>query len=215
MPHEFIELRRGAAADLASLIAIYQDAIDPSEQKTPAEIEAMLDDPRYLLFVSRTDGVVSGFAITFFPESADFWLLEYMAVAAAGRGRRIGEALFRESHRRGLARDPQRVMVLEVDQPGSSSNPANDTHGRYRFYQRVGCVRVGGLGYILPLETGTAPPAMMLLTYSEPALHVLPKARVAAWLSAIYSDVYGQKPDDPRIETMLSGLPSELKLQPL
>ena len=83
--------------------------------------------------LSRTGGQVSGFSIAFFPDGADFWLLEYMAVAASLRGKRVGEAIFQESYRYGLKRDPKRIMVLEIDRPGSSNNPGNDTQARFRF----------------------------------------------------------------------------------
>lgn len=215
MSHSFAVLGPDAGADLSSLIAIYQEAIDPSEQKSPAEIAAMLSDPRYLLLVSRTSGIVSGFAICFYPEGADFWLLEYMAVDADMRGRRIGEAIFMHTYAVGLERDASRIMVLEVDQPGGSTNPRNDTRARYRFYQRMNCRRIAGLDYILPLETGGTPPPMMLLVCREPPLTAVAKARIASWLATLYRQVYGQAPDDPRIEGMVSRLDDSVQTEPL
>lgn len=206
MSHNFKPLVAGDSDDLEILIKIYQEAIDPSEQKRPAEIAAMLADPRYVLMVSRTGGAVSGFAISFFPDDADFWLLEYMAVASSMRGQRVGEAIFHETYHYGLERDPARIMVLEVDQPGSSTNPANDTHARFRFYRRVGCRRVGGLDYILPLDTGGTPPPMMLLTYRVPAIEAVTKIQVRHWLTRLFVDVYRKSASDPRINAMLSPL---------
>ncbi len=196
-------LKPAHARELSQLIAIYQQAIDPTEQKTAGEIATMVSDPRYVLMVSEQSGAVNGFAITIFPADADFFLLEYMAVAASGRGQRIGEALFQEAYRYGSTRGPA-TMVLEVDEPGKSFNHDNDTEARYRFYRRLGCRRIGSLGYILPLETGGSPPPMMLLAYQVPALMSVSPERLRHWLETIYVTVYQKSAVDPRIGSMMS-----------
>lgn len=211
----FKTLEAGDAAELAALLAIYREAIDPSEQKKPDEIAAMLGDPRYALITSHSGGRMSGFAMCFFPDAADFWLLEYMAVDASLRGQRLGEALFLESYRYGLARDPARAMVLEVDEPGRAVNPKNDTEARFRFYGRLGCRRLQGLEYILPMQTAGTPPPMLLLSYTLPPLASIPRARARAWLTTLYVDVYGMAADDPRIERMVSSLGDTIAVEAL
>lgn len=212
---DFLELLPEHRREFQRLIAIYQEAIDPSEQKTPAELQSMAIDPRYTLLASVDDGMVNGFAIIFFANGADFWLLEYMAVAASARGRRLGEALFHESYRRAVERDRSAIMILEVDQPGSSTNAANDTQGRFRFYSRLQCRMVSGLNYHLPLETKHTPPSMMLLTYSVPSLEEVSKQRVERWLTTLYVQVYGRSSGDARIAQMLERLPDQIPLRPL
>jgi hypothetical protein len=212
MTNSFTMLTSMHRKELDALIAIYQEAIEPSEQKTANEIMAMITDERYALAVSRTNELISGFTIAFFPERADFWLLEYMAVAAELRRKRIGEELFKEAYRYGLQRDPERLCILEMDQPGSSANPKNDTQGRFRFYKRLDCRVVGGLDYILPLETYGTPPGQLLLTYRQPQLEEVSAERVRRWLCRLYVDVYGQKATDQRIETMVSNLSSTVQL---
>lgn len=212
--HTFVVLNESHQSELSRLIEIYQEAIDPSEQKTPAEITAMVADPRYALMVSITRGEVSGFSICLFPPGADFFLLEYMAIAAASRGKRVGEALFAESYRYGSARAAD-TMVLEVDMPGSSSNPDNDTEGRYRFYRRMECRRIDGLTYILPLETASTPPPMMLLVYRVPAVVSLDCGRLRTWLETIYETAYGKPRNDARITKMLAQAARTLAALPL
>jgi len=211
-------LKPAHARELSQLIEIYQQAIDPTEQKTAGEIATMVSDPRYVLMVSEQGGAVNGFTITIFPAGADFFLLEYMAVAASGRGQRIGEALFQEAYRYGSTRGPA-TMVLEVDEPGKSSNPDNDTDARYRFYRRLGCRlgcrRIGSLGYILPLETGGAPPPMMLLTHQVPALMSVSPERLRHWLETIYVTVYQKSAVDPRIGSMISSAAASYPALPM
>lgn len=217
MRYQLSVLSPANKSDIVEIISIYQEAIDPSEQKSRAEIEEMISNPDYIVFVSRKDDALSGFLIAFFPEAAGFWLLEYMAIAVSSRGERLGEALFLEAQRYGLERDSSRQMLIEVDQATPSPNPKNDTLSRYRFYRRLNCCRVAGLDYLLPLETGSsanAPPPMMLLV-SPPAPETVSKSQVRAWLTAIYKDVYQQSETDPRIENMLAPLPEQIALAPL
>lgn len=212
MANSFTVLTSKQETEFSALISIYQDAIEPTEQKTPKEIEAMLNDRRYVLTVSYTGSQISGFTIAFFPDGANFWLLEYMAVVAEMRGKRIGEALFNEAYRYGQQRDPERICLLEVDRPCSSTNPKNDTEGRFRFYRRLDCRAVQGLDYILPLDAGGTPPPMLLLTYRQPPLETVSKVRVRQWLMSLYVDVYGKLPSDARIDMMVSHLGEIIRL---
>jgi len=196
--------------DLAGLISIYQEAIEQSEQKSPSEIMAMLGDKRYAFAVCKSDGLVRGFTISYFPESSNFWLLEYMAVDSHARGKGIGESIFLHAYQYGMQRDPARMCVLEVDKPGDTGSPNNDTRGRFRFYKRLGCRAVEKLNYILPLDTHGAPPPMLLLTYRKPPLDALDKRQLRQWLTTIYQSVYGQSSDDPRIDVMMSHLPDTI-----
>lgn len=214
MPQTFTYVTPAHRRELEQLITIYQAAIDPSEQKSAAEIAAMLDDPRYAFIASATGGTVTGFSICFFPANADFWLLEYMAVDASARSGGLGEAIFAESYHHGLTRVPGGTMLLEVDQPGQSRNSANDTEARVRFYRRMGCRMVMGLNYILPMDASGTPPPMMLLTYAIPSLNVVSKAHAQNWLTSLYTDVYAKAKDDPRIPLMLSHLPDTLVVVP-
>lgn len=200
--------------ELARLISIYQEAIEPSEQKSADAIAGMASDPRYVLMVAENAGAVNGFSISMFPPGADFFLLEYMAVSAVARGQRLGEALFDETYRYGSTRGPD-TMLLEVDQPGRSPNAANDTEARYRFYRRMGCRRLSGVDYILPLETGGTPPPMMLLVHRQPAVVSIGIEQLRHWLETIYTAVYEQTRDDPRIVAMLSQVPHSVPALPL
>jgi GNAT superfamily N-acetyltransferase len=184
------------------LLAIYQVAIIASEQKSPAELRAMLANPRYRFLLAREDERVIGFAILYLPDSGAFWLLEYMAVDQSLRSKRYGERIFSAAKELAASAAPGAPCVLEVDQPGDKS-PADDASRRLRFYQRLGCRRIAGLAYILPLEVAGTPPPMMLLVHGIEDREVLAASEVTEWLRAIYVEVYGQRPDDPRINLMM------------
>jgi GNAT superfamily N-acetyltransferase len=194
------------------LLSIYQEAIEPSEQKPADAIAAMLRDKRYSVIVSRTGADVTGLAMAFFPENGDFWLLEYVAVDTQLRSRGIGDVLFREVLSVAKSRIGNYPCILEVDQLGAAVSISNDLEKRMRFYARQGCRRLDGLSYILPLDVAGTPPSMYLLVHGLNGQNKVPKLLVRSWLSSIYSEVYECIHDDPRIEMMLKQLGPTIEL---
>ena len=69
------------------LCRIYREAIRPEERKPLELLGQMLDRDEYSFIVARQTGNPVGFAILFAAPDEDFALLEYLAVAAASRGR--------------------------------------------------------------------------------------------------------------------------------
>lgn len=184
-------------------MAIYMQAIEPSEQKPAALLRQNLDDDRYTFLIAETSSGVTGFAIVFVPQSRDFWLLEYMAVAADSRSSGVGSQLFLAAVELAGRLAPKAPGILEVDAP-TAQHPATGVVGRrLAFYARNGCRAVEGLRYILPLD-GKQPPPMQLLMHAQPPLSALATEKLKAWLSTLYCEVYGQAADDPRIVGMTS-----------
>jgi GNAT superfamily N-acetyltransferase len=205
-------LGRDDRAGFDQMLGIYRASIESSEQKPPETIAGLLQDKRYSILVARNAASVIGFAMSFLPESQDFWLLEYMAVDARARSSGVGVALFRAALSAGHSHGP---CVLEVDQPGAPASANNDPAARLRFYARQGCRRVQGLSYILPLDVAGQPPPMHLLVHGLRDQASLPAATLRRWLSTIYTDVYACAAHDPRIDRMLSTLGPEVALAPL
>lgn len=201
------------AQGLAQMLSIYRDAIEPSEQKTADTVANVLTDKRYIVLVARGEGGVRGFAILFVPPGDDFWLLEYIATSVRSQG--LGGRLFQAAIGAAFDRNSHAVGVFEVDQSGGAVSEHNDQISRLRFYARLGCRRIEGLNYILPLETAGVPPPMMLLVHGLDGQTEVGRERVRGWLSTIYRDVYGCPADDPRIDAMLSLAGPGLQLAPI
>jgi GNAT superfamily N-acetyltransferase len=189
------------------VVGIYQDAIVPSEQKSVAELTEMLGNPRYRVVVARLDTGIVGFAICFFPERANFWLLEYMAVDRASRSHGMGAALFVAAKRLAATIAADAPCILEVDQP-PKSEADSEAARRLRFYGRLGCRRVEALDYFLPLHAAGQPPPMWLLVHGMEGCDAVPVSQVKGWLEAIYSEVYDKRVDDARFNAMLSSVSS-------
>ena len=193
---------------------IYAASIDDREQKPEAWICEMVRAPEYHVWVMKDGGHVRGFSILFLPPGEAFALLEYMAVAPEQRNHGMGSELFRQSMERVEAAAGRSVpVVLEVDSDREAYGDEQIRRRRQQFYRRLGCLRIAGLHYILPLSGHGPAPDMDLMVYSAEPRRRLPKAELERWLRAIYRDVYHCPADDPRIAQMLRDVPDPVPLR--
>jgi len=168
----------------------------------------MVRAPEYTFWVMKGSGGLEGFSILFLPRAEHFALLEYMAVTPERRNRGVGSALFKRT----ATRAPSLPILLEVDSDREASDDREIRTRRQQFYRRLGCVRIAGLHYILPLPGVGPVPEMDLMLYSAEPLRQLPKTQLERWLRTIYRDVYRSSPDDPRIAQMLHDVPDPVRL---
>lgn len=191
---------------LDAAFALYRDSIEKSEQRPEAVFRALIQRPDYRFLAARLDDELVGVTVSWIPDNASFWLFEYAAVAERLRGNGIGVNLFFASR---LMAGQERIALVEVDAFTGEEAQAK----RLAFYRRIGCRRLAGLDYILPLDAFGTPPPMWLLTLTatedQPAVSVF---QAEAWLRAIYSHVYGKSLDDPRLAAMIDPLPDDVEL---
>lgn len=187
------------------LYRIYQESIAVPEQKPRDQIAAMIGRPDYRVLLARRNGRIVGFSVLFLPSRERFALLEYMAIQETDRNGGIGAELFRRSIPGDIP------LLLEVDSDLSGDDRAVN-HRRILFYRRLGCRRVEGLSYILPLPLEGPPPEMDLMIHAPTMVDHLPKSEVERWLKVIYRDVYGCPPEDPRIVRMMEPVADPVRL---
>jgi GNAT superfamily N-acetyltransferase len=196
------------------LYEIYAASIPVREQKPEAWICAMVRAPECTVWVMKGAGRVTGFSILFAPPAERFALLEYMAVAPQWRNRGVGSALFQQTVQRAVSPErPSLPIVLEVDADRAPGGDHAIRARRQQFYRRLGCVRIAGLHYILPLPGEGPPPEMDLMVYAAEPLRRLPKTELERWLKTVYRDVYRCSSDDPRIGQMLHDVPDPVRLE--
>jgi hypothetical protein len=174
----------------------------------------MIGAPAYRVWVIKDAGRVQGFSILFLPPAERFALLEYMAVAPAWRNRGVGSQLFKQTMERAVTPEDRSLpILLELDSDREAGSDQQIRTRRQQFYRRLGCVRISGLHYILPLP-GRGPVAEMdLMVYSAEPLRQLPKTDLEYWLRTIYRDVYRCSSDDPRIVKMLHDVSDPVRLE--
>jgi GNAT superfamily N-acetyltransferase len=181
---------------------IYVDALPAAERKPVEWLRSLARPDRagvvtaYTVLVAEREAEAIGFAVLFVPADPDgAALLEYLAVDDRARGGGVGSRL--------LARSIQlagRPMLVEVETSDA------DADRRRAFYRRHGCREVPGLSYALPLPS---PPPMALMASGA---RQFSRQILRRWLVAIYVQVYGQSPDDPRIGSMIDMLPDPVVL---
>jgi GNAT superfamily N-acetyltransferase len=196
------------------LYEIYAASIVARERKPEKWICKMVRAPTYGVWVMKGAGHVTGFSILYLPPGARFALLEYMAVAPERRNHGVGSDLFKQTSARAVAPDGRSLpIVLEIDSDREASADQQMRTRRQQFYRRLGCVRIAGLHYLLPLPGHGPAPEMDLMVYAAAPLRQLAKPELERWLRTIYQDVYHCSPDDPRIAQMLDGVSDPVRLE--
>jgi GNAT superfamily N-acetyltransferase len=208
------QLDSSAGESFRQLYAIYAASIAAREQKGERWIAAMIGAPSYRVLVSKADGTVRGFSILFLPPGEGFALLEYMAVAPGARNHGLGAELFLRTAERAVTSEGRRLPVLlEIDSDREASSDRAIRTRREGFYRRLGCLRIAGLRYVMPLAGEGPAPEMDLFIHMPDAAGGIARADLRRWIETVYRDVYHCPPDDPRIARMLAGLPDPVPLE--
>jgi GNAT superfamily N-acetyltransferase len=189
-----------------ALYAIYRDAIAEREQKSRAQLAVMVSQPYYRFLLAQDADSVVGFSISFVSVGESFCLLEYIAVDRGYRNHGVGSGLFEETVLAIRRENGVIPILLEVDSDRGPGADQELRHRRQNFYRRLGCRRIAGCAYILPLPGQQPPPQMDLFVHVYEPAQPIPRASLERWLKVIYQEVYGCSADDPRISLMLAGV---------
>ena len=189
--------------DVALFEQVYKlcaESIDPAEQKTYQQFQAMLGAAHYRLSAAIEEEEVVGVAIFFMPVGEPFCLLEYLVVKPGRQSKGLGTALVRGS----AGATPDRTMLVEADPEDESSPDRQTRRRRINFYRRLGFHRAVGCAYRLPLTTpGLAMELMVRLRSNTPSLS---RETFQHWLGVIYEQAYGCSRTDHRIFEITAGL---------
>jgi GNAT superfamily N-acetyltransferase len=213
-PVKLEQLESSEGETFRQLYAIYAASIATREQKPEGWIADMIGAAEYRVWVAKAGGLVRGFSILFVPPAGGFALLEYMAVAADRRNQGLGAELFRRTVEHAVTPGGRKLPVLlEIDSDREAASDRAIRTRRERFYRRLGCLRIAGLHYLMPLAGEGTPPEMDLLVYAADPLGGLGRSELRRWLETIYRDVYRCSPADPRLAQMVADLPDPVLLE--
>jgi ribosomal protein S18 acetylase RimI-like enzyme len=144
------------------------------------------------------------------PNGIEFYLLEYFAIDSRHRSRGIGGELFRRTIEAASVKCGAAPVLIEVESDGVGSEEQRTMCGkRIEFYRRLGCRRIVGLEYLLPLKWPVPPMELMVWMEGDS----VSAATLRRWLGTIYSKVYRREANDPRIERMLGGAGDQFVLE--
>lgn len=194
-----------SAGQQQQLLALYQQAIDPREQKPRAELASAIERGDYRWQVACRGDQLLAFALLW--DDGEVALLEYLAVADELRSLGVGGQLLTAV----VAMLGGRPLLLEVDDDGPRAPEQAQRQRRRRFYERHGARRIGSFNYPLPLPGPQPEMMLMILGWPQPAVG---RAELVGWLRRIFVGVYHQPVDDPRLTAISAALPSQLLLQP-
>ena len=200
------------ASAFEGFFELYRSSMPKAERKSRSAMQALVGRSDYRVVLLRRIDRLIGYSVTFVPENDNFCLLEYMAVHASFRSGGIGSALFRHTVDMARAGRGDVAVLLEVDSDRGASPDQEIRVRRQTFYQRLGCLRVEGLDYLLPLDTGHPPPQMDLMILPPVDGAVIRRAELGRWLRTVYATVYDQSLADPRIARMIDQLGDPVQL---
>jgi len=192
--------------------SIYEESLPLRERKSKTRISALLSRPDYKTLLLKKNGVVIGFSMLFIAPSELFCLLEYMAIHSAHRNLGLGRELFLRTFQDLVSDGGTLYGLLEVDSDREQSDDQELRRRRERFYRRLGCLRIDGLSYLLPLPGDGPPPEMNLMVYLPHSQPAIPSRQIEQWLKVLYHKVYECSPDDPRIGQMMQCIADPVKL---
>lgn len=199
----FSRVTSPAAHEMNGLLAIYEQAIPAGERKPEAAVRAMARSPDHVVEVATDASGVAGFSLLYVGRGLS--LLEYLAVDPERRGSGVGAALFRR------AANVASPILLEVESDREDTPDQALRSRRIAFYRRLGCRRIDGVSFDLPLPSvGPAPLLDILVARYDGA--AVSRSLVRRWLTEMYVGVYGRSPDDPRIIAMVTAAPDPVLL---
>ena len=202
---EMAVLRDPRDPRFAGLIALYEESIPERERKPTAAIAAMTTSSSHRVTVACDGDVVTGFSLLYL--GAALVLLEYLATDARVRGQGLGAMLYLEMR----AAAGARPLIVEVESDREDCADRDLRRRRIAFYRRLGCRRISGLDFVLPLEGAGPPPLLDLLVDGIPQ-SAIAGADLAHWLTEIYTEVYGCGQGDARLRAMIASLPARALL---
>ena len=101
---------------------------------------------------------------------------------------------------------------MEVEDPQDGKN-LEERQRRVNFYRRLGAKCLQDVRYILPAMDGTTSTIMILMTFTQGNISVMPRSEVENLLLDLYQQVYNKNADDPLVLDVIQRLPKEIKLQ--
>jgi GNAT superfamily N-acetyltransferase len=185
---------------ISAAYALYSNSITRSAQRPEAEFRGLVSRKDYRFVAAVLKDELLGVAVIWMPADSDIFLFEYVVVAPKARGYRIGSNLFTGSR---ILAGEHRTVLIEVEVDLGVEGQAK----RLNFFRQLGCQRVVGLDYRMPLRALGIPPPMWLLTLQPQNADSVPTDTVETWLRRIYSEAYDKPFDDPRLAQMIDPLP--------
>lgn len=161
--------------DFESVFRIMEQSFPNDEYRPFDEQRALLDDPRYTVYVHRSDrGTVDAFLAVWNLEG--FAFLEHFAVSPTARGAGLGSTLLRE-----LVSSLGCCVCLEVELPNTPM-----AERRIGFYKRAGFVYHDYPYLQPPISKGKMPIPLRLMTHGT----LTPACTPEAIKAVLYREVY-------------------------
>ena len=194
-----VSVVQSEGAELGPLLSLYERAIPANERRSSDAIVKLAGSRNHRISLLQLGPNLLAFSILFLGSRVG--LLEYLAVDERSRGQGLGACLYQDARRH----SGNLPILVEVESASGAGAALELRRRRLAFYDRLGCRRINGLDYILPLSVEGTPPPLDLLVDGV-AGAAISRATLRQWLDDVYVKAYNCAADDPRLDQTLGDL---------
>lgn len=161
---EIINITDLSSKEFKAAMELYNKEFPMEERKSVAQVEILLAQKIYSLFIARHkdfEGII-GFAFVMFHSVPEFTFLDYIAIDPIFQGRGFGTLFFNTIAE--LQKPNSLGILLEIERPELAENEQEKVirEKRQQFYLRLGCHVLKGIDYRLPNADGEAIPMTLV-----------------------------------------------------
>lgn len=164
--------------DFQKVLEIMTEAFPESEMRTAIRQEALLENPRYKIYVHRDEAAEIDCFLAIW-ELSNCVFGEHLASKPSTRGKGVGSSLLKE-----LLNSIDKPFFLEVEPPCDEI-----TKRRVGMYERIGLFLNEFYYEQQPLREGHMPQRLMIMSYKSP----VGESEFIPYEQEIYRHVYGKE----------------------
>lgn len=188
---EIINVTDLSSEEFKDVMELYKKEFPIEERKTFKQIETLILQKIYSLFVARHECYehIIGFAFVMFNSDPAFTFLDFIAIDPMFQRCGYGSIFFNSIVE--IQKQNSLGIMLEIEIPELAENEQEKIirENRKQFYLRLGCHVLKGIDYRLPRADGEALP-MILVFKPSGSVRVLPSEVVKQLIVIAYDKIH-------------------------
>jgi GNAT superfamily N-acetyltransferase len=189
-----------SSKEFKAVMELYKKEFPIEEQKTFEQIETLLLQKIYSLFVARHECFkhIIGFAFVMFNSDPEFIYLDYLAIDPMFQRCGFGTIFFNSIFKMLTPNSLGIMLDFEISELAENEQEKLLRENRKQFYLRLGCHVLKDIDYQLPITNGKSVP-MVLAFKPRGSIRVLPSEVVKQLIVIAYDKIHSDVPDRHKV----------------